>query len=167
MGPTPPYARTRIMPLTWLDGWSGRRDSNPRPSPWQVRAQGFSWTFADYIDVFSQVTDTRDDHGRQRSRDRRAIDRPQKAPWEPPRDASTRAVSTGSCRPAGLVLGPCDPDRRLPRRPISRARFGVAITVRSEVGLGGTSGLGNEQTRGSVRREKVGEHREMPNVSRH
>ena len=31
VGPTPRYARTRVMPLTW----SGRRDSNPRPSPWQ------------------------------------------------------------------------------------------------------------------------------------
>ncbi len=50
---------------------SGRRDSNPRPQPWQVRALAFCWTFANYSRVFSQLMDAADDHGCQRPRDRR------------------------------------------------------------------------------------------------
>jgi hypothetical protein len=63
-----------IPPLTCTFSPSGRRDSNPRPSPWQVRALDLSWTFANYRRVFSQLAEAVDNPGRQRPRDRRAID---------------------------------------------------------------------------------------------
>jgi hypothetical protein len=32
---TRPVPCNALTSTSWMDGWSGRRDSNPRPSPWQ------------------------------------------------------------------------------------------------------------------------------------